>query len=502
MLSNACEAAPHAEALVCGSVRMTWAELECRTAQLAAGLARSGIAHGDRVVLLLGNGVPFVLLVYAAARLGAVVVPVGVREQRAGVTHIVEDCDASALFYDDALRGVLPGSERCGALKLCLEVTSEAFEGLLSGERVELPTPSEADLAAILYTSGTTGRPKGAMLAHRNVVHSALNYSRTMGLGPEDRSLVAVPLSHVTGLVALLATAGCAGASLIVMDAFKAATFLNLAEVERITHTVMVPAMFNLCLLEGGMRRRDLSAWRVAGYGGAPMALGAIEQLAATLPDLRLMNLYGATETTSPAVLMPPAHAITRREAVGLPAPGAEILVMRDGREVPTGEVGELWIRGPMVVDGYWRNPAATASEFLGGNWRSGDIGSIDQDGFIYVHDRMKDMINRGGFKIYSAEVENIIASVDGVVEVAVVGRPCKVLGERVHAVVVVDDSTDPTVGEAELRTRIAGELADYKVPETWSISERPLPRNANGKVLKRELREGLASELTDPVRR
>ena len=294
----------------------------------------------------------------------------------------------------------------------------------------------------ILYTSGTTGRPKGAMLAHCNIIHSAILYETCMGLTSKDRSIAAVPLSHVTGVVVnIMSMARCAGA-LIIMAEFKAAEYLKVAARERITYTVMVPAMYNLCLLQPDFDSYDLSSWRIGGYGGAPMPVATIERLAAKVPSLRLMNAYGSTETTSPSTLMPGDLTASYSDSVGLPCPGARIVVMDgEGREVPRGEIGEIWIGGAQVIKGYWNNPKATAESFTGGFWHSGDLGSIDADNFVRVFDRQKDMINRGGLKIYSAEVESVLAAHDSVVESAIIAKPCPVLGERVHAVVVTRDN-------------------------------------------------------------
>jgi long-chain acyl-CoA synthetase len=252
------------------------------------------------------------------------------------------------------------------------------------------------------------------------------------------------------------------------------------------THSLRVPAMYNLCLLDPAFEQGDYAAWRVGGYGGAPIAPATIARFAEKLPNLNLMNAYGATETTSPVTLMPPSQTASRPDSVGCALPCADILVMDDaGCEVPAGQEGELWLGGPMVVKGYWDDPAATAENIIGGYWRSGDIGSKDTQGYVRVFDRKKDMINRGGYKIYSVEVENALMSHAGVVEAAVVAQPCPVLGERVHAFVVADPGVQP----ADLKRHCAGLLADYKVPEGITLCDRPLPRNPNGKLLKRELR-------------
>ena len=205
------------------------------------------------------------------------------------------------------------------------------------------------------------------------------------------------------------------------------------------------------------------------------------------------MNAYGATETTSPASLMPPTETAARLDSVGLAVPCGEILVMGDdGREVPRGAEGEVWLRGPMVVSGYWNDAKATAESFVAGYWRSGDIGSIDAEGYLRVFDRRKDMINRGGYKIYSIEVENVLMGHADVVEAAVIAKPCPVLGERAHAVVCLKR---PGATSEELARHCALSLADYKVPDSFSFRPDPLPRNANGKVIKRQLRDELLSD-------
>jgi long-chain acyl-CoA synthetase len=263
----------------------------------------------------------------------------------------------------------------------------------------------------VLYTSGTTGRPKGAMLAHCNIIHSAMIYEACMELTSADRSIAAVPLAHVTGVVAnIMSMVRCAGALIIVAE-FKAAEYLKVAERERVTQTVMVPAMYNLCLLQADFDNYDLSSWRIGGYGGAPMPIATIEKLAAKIPGLKLINAYGSTETTSPSTIMPPEFTAVQIDSVGLPCPGVHIIAMdADGRELPRGEIGEIWIHSGSVIKGYWNNPTATADNFTGGYWHSGDLGSIDANDFVRVFDRQKDMINRGGLKIYSAEVESVLA--------------------------------------------------------------------------------------------
>ena len=256
----------------------------------------------------------------------------------------------------------------------------------------------------------------------------------------------------------------------------------------------MVPGHVQAVPDVAGLAQADLSAWRVGGYGGAPMPLSTIDELQQRVPTLMPLNCYGATETTSPATMIPAGRTRDHADSVGVALPAADIRVMDDdGRELPAGQTGELWIAGPMVVPGYWANPEATAASFTAGWWHSGDLGSVDAQGFVRVFDRKKDMLNRGGFKIYSVEVENTLMGWPGVLEAAVVGRPCPVLGERVHAFV---HAPAGAVDEAALRAHCAAQLADYKVPESLTFSDTPLPRNANGKLMKRLLRDQLRDQL------
>jgi long-chain acyl-CoA synthetase len=313
-----------------------------------------------------------------------------------------------------------------------------------------------------------------------------------MELRRGDRSLLAVPAAHVTGTVAiLLTTLYCGGASVVLRE-FKARAFLELAARERITFTCMVPAMYILCLMDAEFDRFDLGAWRVGSFGGAPMPESAISTLARKLPRLLLSNAYGATETTSPTTMMPLGKNAAHPDSVGQVVPCGELrIVDEQGREVPAGAAGEIWIRGPMVVQGYWNKPEANAAGFTDGFWHSGDVGSLDEHGFVRVFDRVKDMINRGGYKIFSAEVENALAYHPGVAECAVVGRPDPVLGERVCAFVLAKGEG---VSVEEIRRFCAERMADYKVPELVELVREPLPRNANGKVQKALLRQRAAA--------
>ncbi len=484
------------EAVVCDGGRWTFTETTARAAEIASGLAAKGVQPGDRVGLFIANRPEFVFVLLALQRLGAIAVPIGVREQRPGLAYMLGQCGAVGVVFDADLTERVPGVADVPALRL--RVSVGAAEGAVSLDELCAPglpavaaaEVQEQDAAVILYTSGTTGHPKGAVLTHLNIVHSVLHYEACMGLHEGDRSALAVPASHVTGLIATIASMLHVGGAIVIVPEFKASTFVELMARERVTHTLMVPAMYNLCLRVPDLAAHDLSHWRIGGYGGAPMPVATIDALAGRVPGLVLINAYGATETTSPATMMPAGRTRDHADTVGIPLPCADVRVMDDdGRELPTGETGELWIAGPMVVPRYWDNPAATRTAFTAGYWHSGDLGSVDADGYVRIFDRKKDMLNRGGYKVYSVEVENVLMAWPGVVDAAVVGKPCPVLGERVHAFVFAPGAA---LAEDALKRHCAEHLADYKVPESITWAREPLPRNANAKVLKRSLRETL----------
>lgn len=491
----AVQRAPGNDCVVAESGRFDYRQVADSAERVAAQLAARGVTAGDRVALLLGNDAPFLLSLLGIQRLGAIAVPVNIREQASGIAYILGHCEARAVIADADQAAKIAGPDRLPGLGHRFVVGAapagaEPFEALLAEGAPAAPEPAidEEDTAVILYTSGTTGQPKGVMLTHFNLIHTILHYQSRMELVDGERSLLVVPASHVTGLAAVILTmlhvAGCT----VMMRAFDAVEFVRVGARERMTHTALVPAMYNLCLLRADFGEHDLSAWRIGGFGGAPMPEVTIERLHERLPALQLINAYGATETASPTTILPRGDALVCPDSVGTVVTCGEVRIMDEaGREMALGEAGELWISGPMVVPGYWNNPEANEREFVAGHWRSGDIGTKDENGYVRVHDRKKDMINRGGYNIYSVELENLIVGHPGVIECAVVARPDPVLGEKIQ-VFVCHDPADP-VAEVAIRERCAEHLADYKVPDFIALRSDPLPRNANGKVLKAALR-------------
>jgi O-succinylbenzoic acid--CoA ligase len=492
LLETAFNTRPEALAIVAGAQRISYRELDAQSRRVAAGLAQAGIAAGERIALYAGNCAEFAVTALAAWRLGAIIVPINPRNSQSEIAYMLGQCRASALVFESEYADRVPPPADAPTLRLRYAIGAPVdgaapFAALAASTgEIAAAAPPEEQTAVILYTSGTTGRPKGAMLTHLNLIHSVLHFRHALGLSGADRSLLAVPISHVTGLVAILLPLLHLGGTVVMLREFKAADFLALAAHERITYTLVVPAIYNLILRAAGFAHFDLSAWRIGAFGGAPMPAATIEELARVLPGMTPVNAYGATETTSPASVMPPGLQAAHLDSVGQVLPCADIRIMDDaGVEVRPGDPGELWIAGPMVVPGYWDNPQATAQEFVAGYWKSGDIGAVDAQGLVRVFDRKKDMINRGGYKVYSAEVESVLSRHPQVLEAALIGVPDPVLGEKTHAHIVARGELD---AEA-VRRHVAAHLADYKTPDFVSFRSEPLPRNPNGKVLKRLLR-------------
>lgn len=479
---------------------LSYSDLDVSVRRIATSLGALGLARGDRVALFLGNCWEFLAVTLACNRIGALVVPIGTRQRKAELEFLLGNSGAKVLVFEAELADQIPSVGNAPELTHRFVAHGDApgarpFADLLAAHPAHAPLAAihEDDTAVILYTSGTTGKPKGAELTHLSILHSAYAFARAHELTEHDRGLVAVPLSHVTGLVGVsYATLAAGGCVVLMRQAYKTPEFLALASRERITWSILVPAIYTLVAMSPEFDRHDLSAWRIGCFGGAPMPVPTIEMLSQRLPKLQLRNAYGATETTSPTTIMPQAYWRDHMDSVGQVVPYAHVRVVdADDNEVAPGEPGELLIAGPMVVPRYWQRPDANAKEFVNGYWRSGDIGSVDAEGFVRVFDRKKDMINRGGFKIFSAEVENVICGIDGVLETAIIGTPDPVLGERVNAIVVTSDGAH--LSERDVAAYCAARMSDYKVPESIIIRSEPLPRNANGKIQKTVLRETIA---------
>jgi long-chain acyl-CoA synthetase len=447
-----------------GGPRLTYRQLWDAAARVAGGLRATGVGTGDRVAIRLGNGADWVVAFFGAVLAGAIVVPVNTRLSEDEVAYVVTDSGSSYVF--------LPG------------------QPLPDGEPFVVDDPRPEDPAAIFYTSGTTGFPKGAVTTHANFLSNCETCRRILRLSPDAaplRTLVSVPLFHVTGCNSQLLVAVYLAGTTVVMPQFEVGAFLAAIEDERIDVLTTVPAIYWLAINQPAFASTDVSSVTTLSYGGAPIAPELVNRIVKAFPGARVGNGFGLTETASVTTYLPHEFA-EHADSVGFPAPVCDLRLDTLGAAPAPDAVGELLVRGPNVVPGYWHKPSATAETFVDGWLRTGDLARIGADGLVYIVDRAKDMINRGGENVYCVEVENALAGAPGVFDAAVVGVPDEVMGEKVGAVLVPAPGgrIDVPAVLAYLRERIA----DFKVPQYVVISAEPLPRNPGGKLLKRRVRD------------
>jgi len=498
MLRQSAARFPKHEALVFEQQRINYRELDARVDAVALRFQHAGLNVGERIAVYMSNSIELIVVYFAALRSGLIAVPIGIRQQTPELEYALNNCSASALIFDTDSAARLPTRAQIPSVRnfYCVGgaithdgAPTEPFEPLM--EKTDAMAPvleiDEETTAFIMYTSGTTGRPKGAELSHLGVWHATRHDELCLEFNSATRAVLAIPGTHVSGLVAIIMSIAQAGGCLVVMRSFDTRGLLNLMRAEKITATLFVPTIYTRILLEPDFDEFGLgSHWRSARYGGAPMPEATIAGLHKHLPALRLHQGYGATESSAVSVLLPADQTALRPTSVGTAEQCVDVMITDEaGRELAAGEIGEIWIGGPSVVRGYWNLPEENARSFIGGYWRSGDVGVIDELGYLQILDRRKDVIIRGGFKVYSVEVENVLAFVDGVVEAAVVPSPCPLLGERVHAFLYA-----PGVTENAVREFCSTRLADYKIPDFITLSQEPLPRNLNGKLMKAPLKE------------
>ncbi|GAA4263570.1 class I adenylate-forming enzyme family protein [Dactylosporangium darangshiense] len=478
LLVRAAQRWPDAEALVEGTTVLSHAEAAARAAAVARRLLERGVRPGDRVALALPNGWRYAAAYGGVQLAGAVAVPVNTRFTARETEYVLDDCAARYTVVDAELAGRVP--EVCPHW----DVDELTAPGPDLGELPGLALAA-TDVANILYTSGTTGQPKGAMQTHGNLVFNAGTVGSVFGIEPADRTLVVAPMFHATGVVSQLVGFGAHGAARVFQPRFTASDMRAALAEHRITFFAGVTAMIQLMLADPGFDPADLPALRTVCFGGAPVAEAFLASAAERLPAVTFANVWGLTEATSIVTCAAGQQWRDRPWTVGRPVPGVEVAVNGD-LDADPDTVGELWVRGPVVVAGYWNRSEATGETFGADGWlRTGDVGRVAADGYVQVLDRLKDMIIRGGENIYSLEVEGVLARHPAVADVAVVGVADELFGERVRAVVVPRAGQE--VSLEELRAWAATGLADYKLPvELVSVAE--LPRNAAGKVRKKAL--------------
>jgi len=494
----------------------------------AASLARTlvedwGVRKGDRVAIAMRNFPEWSIAFWAAATAGAVVVPLNSWWKAEELRYGLADSGTSVLFADEQRAQVAaPFLEELGVRRTAVaRARNPLAAGHVAMESLLVPIEGEPSLpavelgpeddATIFYTSGTTGNPKGALGTHRNICGNILSLAYPqarmslqkgesldqLAARPQNVQLLSVPLFHATGCHSILAANTFFGGKLVMMYKWNPERALELIERERVTSFGGVPAMVWQVLESPDFERRDTSSVQSVGYGGAPAAPELVRRIEEVFPEVSAGNGYGLTETSSVTTVNAGDDYLRKPSSVGPPVPVCEVRVVdTDGKDLPNGDVGELWIKGPNVVKGYWNKPEATAETFIDGWLRSGDLGAIDEEGFVSIHDRAKDMLIRGGENIYCVEVESVLYDHPSVMDAAVVGIPHRVLGEEVGAVVQV--ARDRGVTADELKEHAAAKLAGFKVPVCIEIRTEPLPRNPNGKILKNQLREDMAKYRRD----
>lgn len=493
---------PDAEALVFADRRYTYAELDAEVDQVAAALAGLGLAKGERFALMAPNSDRFVIAFYAALRLGAVFVPVNPASAPPELEYLLGDSGAAFLVFDPAVAVTVGKAEGAGMLRNVRHVLSlgpdHTHQDLLSLAKTVDASPvedvvSESDDALILYTSGTTGKPKGALFDHHRALWVTVNFIATCGMRLGDRILHIAPLYHAADLVGLLISGTFLGAGHVVLQGFEPVAVLDALEKEQITAFFGVPTMFQFLLRVPGVADRDLSAWRIGIFGAAPMPASVVEQLVEVFPAVEFMQVCGQTEAGPGGIYVTSDEVRARPDANGRRAlPLTEMrLVDPDDRDVATGAVGELVLRGETVMKGYWNKPAETAETLRGGWLHTGDLARADGDGYVVLVDRLKDLIITGGRNVYSVEVEVALAGHPGVADCAVIARPHPEYGESIIAVVTPREGVTLTL--EDVCGFCTDKIASYKIPHDLIIAA--IPRSASGKILKHELRAALLKQ-------
>jgi long-chain acyl-CoA synthetase len=482
-LNRALSTATDSCAVVCQDNRRTYAELGARCRRLAGAMRKLGLAPQDRVGVVALNSDRYLELYLGLPAAGYVLVPVNSRLAPAEMRAILDDAGVSVVFAD----AEYPGTADTGQV---LTMPGDYEDLIAAADEVPLGEGvTENDLAALFYTSGTTGAAKGAMHTHRSLVSSGLHFMATWPFDRQTRWLVASPMFHTGGILATLATVW-AGGTHVIMPRFDPDLAVDLIEREAVTHTLLVPTMLAAAAGAQLARPRDVSSLRYLSHGASPISAETLRRTRQAFPAAELLHVYGTTETTPITTLLPHEERILDTPVVrscGQPAMGVEMRVVNDAMEdLPPGAVGQMAVRSPSVMAGYWRKPEATAEVMRGSWYLTGDLGYRDEQSYIYLVDRAKDMIVSGGENIYSTEVEDALGSHPAVLEVAVFGVPDPHWGEAVYAVVFAGQP----VTSDELVTHCRGRIARFKMPRHIELRIEPLPKSAAGKILKRELRD------------
>jgi long-chain acyl-CoA synthetase len=459
---------------------LTFRELHTRVEGIAATLASHGFGAGDRLALLLLNGPDYIELIYACSMLGVIAVPLNTRLSTTEIDRVLEDARPHGIVRHSSL--AVP------QVQLSWQRVIDQEPLPVSGDLVRKIFYEPEAVLGLIYTSGTTGQPKGVMVTHENVLADIHNFNYWMRYTEGGTYLHAAPIFHIADFPSIFA-APAFGASQIIIPKFSAQNFCETVEREHVTHTVLVPTMINLITQFPDARKYDLSSLQVLAYGGSPMAPELVHRTRELLPNVKLIQVYGLSETGFLTGLQDHEHTEDKLMSCGRPCPGVDLQVTdTSGRQDDPGQAGELIVRGANVMRGYWDNPEETAKALRDGFFRTGDIGQQDTAGYFYILDRLKDMIVTGGENVYSGEVEAVIYGHPTVSEAAVFGVPDSQWGELVMACVVL--KPDATLTADDLVAFCRRSLASYKVPRRIEFSDTDLPKSSSGKVLKKTLRE------------
>ncbi|RAV11296.1 long-chain fatty acid--CoA ligase [Mycolicibacterium sp. GF69] len=497
---------PEATALRYLGRTTTWRELDQRVGALAGALSRRGVAFGDRVLILMLNRQEFIESFLAVNRLGAIAVPVNFRMTPPEIAFLVSDCQAKVVITEEVLAGVATAVRDIGDASATLTTVVVAggvsdqhvigYDDLIAeaGESAEA-VPAIVDIpndspALIMYTSGTTGQPKGAVLTHTNIAGQALTFLFTNGADiNNDVGFIGVPLFHIAGIGNMIPGLLLGRPTVLYpLGAFNPDELLDVLEAEQVTGIFLVPAQWQAVCAAQQARPRTLRL-RVLSWGAAPASDTLLRQMAETFPGTQILAAFGQTEMSPVTCMLLGEDAIRKLGSVGkvIPTVAARV-VDEDMNDVAVGQVGEIVYRAPTLMAGYWNNPRATAEAFAGGWFHSGDLVRQDEEGYVWVVDRKKDMIISGGENIYCAEVENALAAHPAIAEVAVIGRPHEKWGEVPVAVVALGAADQTDLDLRDLDAFLSERLARYKHPKAIEVVDA-LPRNPAGKVLKTELR-------------
>jgi long-chain acyl-CoA synthetase len=501
VLKNSVEKFPDREILIFEDRRVTYLQFYELVKRMAANLQhRYQFKKGDRFAILSNNTIEFCISVFAASYLGGIVVPLNTRLHPSELQFMMKNSGSKVLIVEDALLAVALEAIRLGGINLQVFVTGNlpeekgklclSFDCLLEESSPAVMAEVErTDPLFIMYTSGTTGMPKGALGTHLGITQNVLNFSLNLQTDETDRTLINIPLFHVSGLIAGFTHMVYVGGTSVLMYTYKTENFLELLDREKITYINTVPTIFVFLLNYPDRDKYDLSHLRLAVTGGAPMAVSTIKQFLNLYPNMNFINNYGATECTGSCTFSRPEAATTKPDSVGMLTKIIDWKIIDDeGNELGTNKIGELCIKGPTVIPEYWANPEATYKEFIdNGYWKTGDVGYVDDDGCFFLLDRKKSMINRGGENIYTAEIENVLFNHPSILEAAVVGLPDKIFGEEVLASIVLKEGH--SMEEQDVRDFVGQHLADYKIPKYVQFLNE-LPRNPSGKVLKGRLKD------------